>query len=60
MRARGVRTPDGLAKKVVGAAERQHTPVPGQAVIAQPVRTLSEEVQALNDKVTEVVRLIEA
>jgi hypothetical protein len=43
----------------VEAAERQHTAVPGEAVIAQLVRTLAEEVQVLNAKVAEVDRLIE-
>lgn len=60
LRARGVRSPDGLAKKVMEAAERQHTSVPGEAVIAQLVRTLAQEVETLNEKVAEVDRLIEA
>lgn len=46
--------------KAVEAAERQHTSVPGEAVIAQLVRTLAQEVETLNDKVAEVDRLIEA
>nr|WP_244188151.1 IS110 family transposase [Streptomyces regalis] len=60
LHTRGVRGPDGLAKKAVEAAERQHTAVPGEAVIAQLVRTLGQGVQALNEKVAEIDRLIEA
>ncbi|MEV1084064.1 IS110 family transposase [Streptomyces sp. NPDC050211] len=59
LRARGVRSPEGLAKKAVEAAERQHTAVPGETLIAQLVLTLAEEVQVLNEKVAEVDRLIE-
>lgn len=39
LRARGVRSPEELAA-AVEAAEQQHTAVPGEAVIAQLVRTL--------------------
>jgi transposase len=60
LRTRGVRRAEGLAKRVVDAAERQHTAVPGEAVIAQLVRTLAQEVQALNEKVAEIDQLIEA
>ncbi|GAA4032504.1 MULTISPECIES: IS110 family transposase [Streptomyces] len=60
LRTRGVRSPEELAMKAVEAAERQHTSVPGEAVIAQLVRTLAQEVETLNDKVAEVDRLIEA
>ncbi|CAM5657178.1 hypothetical protein SAURM35S_06878 [Streptomyces aurantiogriseus] len=60
LRTRGVRSPEGVAKKAVEAAERQHTSVPGEGVIAQLVRTPAQEVEALNEKVAEVDRLIEA
>jgi transposase len=60
LRTRGVCSPDGLAKKVVEAAGRQHTAVPGEAAIAQLVRRLAQEVQALNQKVAGIDQLIEA
>ncbi|BBC29189.1 hypothetical protein SGFS_004800 [Streptomyces graminofaciens] len=50
LRARGVRSPEELAKKVVEAAERQHTSDPGEAVIAQLARTLAQDVETLNKK----------
>jgi hypothetical protein len=55
----GVRGPHALARKAE-AAERQHTAVPGEAVIARPVRTLAQEVRIPNDKVAGIDRLIEA
>lgn len=59
LRARGVRSPEELAATAVEAAEQQHTAVPGEAVIAQLVRTLAADVRVLNEKVAEVDRLIE-
>ncbi|REK84332.1 IS110 family transposase [Streptomyces inhibens] len=59
LRARGVRSPEELAATAVGAAKQQHTAVPGEAVIAQLVRTLAEDVRVLNEKVAAIDRLIE-
>ncbi|MEU9454508.1 IS110 family transposase [Streptomyces sp. NPDC048277] len=59
LRARGVRSPEELATTAVEVAEQQHTAVPGEAVIAQLVRTLAADVRVLNEKVAEVDRLIE-
>lgn len=57
--ARGVRTPEELAATAVEAANQQHTAVPGEALIAQQVRTLAVDVRVLNEKVAEADRLIE-
>ncbi|MEV8533936.1 transposase [Streptomyces sp. NPDC051211] len=59
LRARGLRTPEELAATAVEAAEQQHTAVPGEAIIAQLVRTLAADVRVVNEKVVEVDRLIE-
>ncbi|WP_331755895.1 IS110 family transposase [Streptomyces sp. NBC_01643] len=58
--ARKVRNADALATAAVEAAERQHTAVPGEAAIAAMVRALVEEVIALNEKIADVDKLIEA
>lgn len=54
LRARGVRSSDELALKVVEAAEQQRTAVPGEAAMAQLVRALAEDVRMLNQKVAEL------
>lgn len=59
LHARGVRTPEELAATAVEAANQQHTAVPGEALIAQLVRTLAVDVRVLNEKVAEADRLIE-
>nr|WP_053789016.1 transposase [Streptomyces sp. XY332] len=59
LRARVVRSPEELETMAFEAAEQQHTAVPGEAVIAQLVRTLAADVRVLNEKVAEVDRLIE-
>ena len=48
-----------LARAAVEAAERQHTAVTGEEVIAQMVHTLATEVTALNEKIAEIDKLIE-
>jgi transposase len=57
--ARKVRNAHDLATAAVEAAERQHTAVPGEAAIAAMARALAEEVIALNEKITEIDKLIE-
>ncbi|MEV6602129.1 IS110 family transposase, partial [Actinoplanes sp. NPDC051346] len=59
LRGRGVRSPQELAATAVGAAEQQHTTVPGEAVIARLVQTLAADVRALNEKIAQIDRLIE-
>lgn len=59
LRNRGVYRPETLAALALEAAERQHTAVTGETAIAQMVRTLAEEVTALNKKITETEKLIE-
>lgn len=59
LRSRKVRGAENLAKAAVEAAERQHTAVAGEKVIAQMVHTLAKEVMALNEKITETEQLIE-
>ncbi|MEV0695065.1 IS110 family transposase [Streptomyces sp. NPDC050388] len=59
LRNRKVRGAESLAKAAVEAAERQHTAVAGEKVIAKVVHTLAREVMALNEKITEIDRLIE-
>ncbi|MFB8090638.1 IS110 family transposase [Streptomyces sp. NPDC055992] len=58
LRNRKVRGAEALAKAAVEAAERQHTAVAGEKVIAKMVHTLAREVMALNDKIAEVDKLI--
>lgn len=59
LRNRRVRGAENLAKAAVEAAERQHTAVTGEKVIAQMVHTLAKEVMALNEKITGTEKLIE-
>jgi transposase len=59
LRSRKVRSAEALAATAVEAADRQHTAVPGQAAIAEMVRTLAEEVVTLNEKIAEIDKLIE-
>ncbi|WP_251021249.1 IS110 family transposase [Streptomyces sp. ISL-98] len=56
---RKVRNARALAESAVGAAERQHTAIPGEKTIAKLVRTLAEEVMALNEQISEMDKLIE-
>jgi transposase len=57
---RKVRNAEALATKAVQAAERQHTAVPGEAATARMVHTLAKDVTALNEKIAETDKLIEA
>jgi transposase len=59
LRNRKVRGAENLAKAAVEAAERQHTAVAGEKVIAAMAHTLAREVMALNDKIAEIDKLIE-
>lgn len=59
LRNRKVRGAEALAKAAVDAAERQHTAVAGEKVIAEMVHTLAKEVMALNEKIAEIDKLIE-
>lgn len=59
LRNRKVRNAGSLARAAVEAAERQHTAVTGEEVIAQMVHTLATEVTALNEKIAEIDKLIE-
>ncbi|WP_405961187.1 IS110 family transposase [Streptomyces sp. NBC_00024] len=59
LRNRKVRGAETLAKAAVEAAERQHTSVAGEKVIAKMVHTLAREVMALNEKIAEIDKLIE-
>ncbi|MFF4398880.1 IS110 family transposase [Streptomyces sp. NPDC001480] len=60
LRNRHVVRPDRLAEIAVQAAERQHTSLPGEKLTAQLVHTLAKEVMALNQKVAELDKDIEA
>jgi len=59
LRNRKVRGAETLAKAAIEAAERQHTSVNGEKVIAKMVHTLAREVMALNEKIAEIDKLIE-
>ncbi|MGP3691356.1 IS110 family transposase [Streptomyces sp. IBSNAI002] len=59
LRNRKVRGAEVLAARAVEAADRQHTAVAGEKAIAKMVHTLTEEVMALNEKITETDKLIE-
>lgn len=59
LRNRKVRSADTIAAAAVAAAGRQHTVLPGEKLTAQLVHTLAKEVMALNDKVSEIDKLIE-
>ncbi|GGW76612.1 IS110 family transposase [Streptomyces galilaeus] len=60
LRNRKVRSAENIAKAAMEAAERQHTAVVGEKVIAMMVHTLAKDVIALNEKLTETEKLIEA
>ncbi|MFJ9924123.1 IS110 family transposase [Streptomyces rubiginosohelvolus] len=60
LRNRKVLRADQLAETAVEAAERQHTSLPGEKLTAQMVHTLAKEVMALNGRVAELDKLIEA
>ncbi|WP_425573046.1 IS110 family transposase, partial [Streptomyces blastmyceticus] len=57
---RHVRSPEALATAALEAAERQHTAVPGEKIIAQVIHTLAKEVMGLNEQITETDKLIAA
>ncbi|MFE4334004.1 IS110 family transposase [Streptomyces sp. NPDC056831] len=60
LRNRKVRGASDLATAVLEAAERQHTAVPGEKIIAQVIHTLAKEVMGLNEQITEIDKLIAA
>lgn len=59
LRNRKVRGAQALAEKSVEAAERQHTAVAGEKVMARMVHTLAGEVMTLNEKIAATDTLIE-
>lgn len=59
LRNRKVRSAGTIAAAAVEAAGRQHTTLPGEKLTAQMVHTLAKEVIALNEKVSEIDKLIE-
>lgn len=59
LRNRKVRGAESLAQAALEAAERQHTAVAGEKVIAKMVLTLAKEVMSLNEKIAEIDKLIE-
>jgi transposase len=60
LRNRKVRGAAELAQAAMEAAERQHSTVPGEKVIAQLVHTLAKEVMGLNEQIAEIDKLIAA
>ncbi|MFF2430911.1 IS110 family RNA-guided transposase [Streptomyces mirabilis] len=60
LRNRKVRGAEDLAAAALEAAERQHTAVTGEKVIAQVIHTLAKEVMSLNEQITEIDKLIAA
>ena len=60
LRNRHVVRADKLAETAIEAADRQHTSLPGEKLIAEMVHTLAKEVMTLNQQVAEVDKLIEA
>ncbi|MER7540542.1 IS110 family transposase [Streptomyces sp. NPDC097704] len=60
LRNRKLRWCGALARTAMEAAERQHTSVAGEKAIAAMVATLAREVIALNEKINEIDRQIEA
>lgn len=60
LRNRKVRSPEALTAAAMEAAERQHTAVPGEEIIAQVIHTLAKEVMDLNEQITEIDKLIAA
>jgi transposase len=60
LRNRHVLRADRLAEIAVQAAERQHTSLPGEKLTAQLVHTLATEVLALNQRVGELDKAVEA
>jgi transposase len=59
LRNRKVRCAETIAAAAVEAAGRQHTVLPGEKLTAQIIRSLAKEVIALNEKVSEIDKLIE-
>ncbi|WSY72553.1 IS110 family transposase [Streptomyces sp. NBC_00885] len=60
LRNRKVRGAEDLAAAALEAAERQHTAVTGEKVIAQVIHTLAKEVMSLNEQIAEIDKLIGA
>ncbi|MFB7294213.1 IS110 family transposase [Actinacidiphila glaucinigra] len=60
LRNRKVRGAADLAAIALGAAERQHTAVSGEKIIAQLIHTLAQEVIGLNEQIAEIDKLIAA
>jgi len=60
LRNRKVRSPEALAEAAVEAADRQHTALPGEKIIAQVIHTLAKEVMGLNEQIAEIDKLIAA
>ncbi|MFF0067288.1 IS110 family transposase [Streptomyces sp. NPDC005279] len=60
LRNRKVRGAAELATAALEAAERQHTAVTGEKVIAQVIHTLAKEVMSLNEQIAEIDKLIGA
>jgi transposase len=60
LRNRKVRGAAELAQSAVEAADRQHSTVPGEKIIAQMVHTLAREVMSLNEQIAEIDKLIAA
>ncbi|MEW2636567.1 IS110 family transposase, partial [Streptomyces sp. NPDC048389] len=60
LRNRKVRSAEDLAAAALAAAERQHTAVSGEKVIAQVIHTLAKEVMSLNEQIAEIDKLIAA
>ncbi len=60
LRNRKVRGAEDLAEAALEAAERQHTAVPGEKIIAQVIHTLAKEVTGLNEQIAEIDKLIAA
>jgi transposase len=60
LRNRKVRGAAELAQAALEAADRQHSTVPGEKIIAQMVHTLAKEVTGLNEQIAEIDKLIAA
>ncbi len=60
LRNRKVRGAEALAQAATEAAERQHTTVSGEKIVAQVVHTLAKEVMGLNEQIAEIDKLIAA
>ncbi|MEV7145411.1 IS110 family transposase [Streptomyces sp. NPDC093084] len=60
LRNRKVRGAETLAEAALEAADRQHTALPGETIIAQVIHTLAKEVMVLNEQLAEIDKLIAA